>query len=320
MGKKIINTLLILVVLLSVGTAGYMFIEEWRFLDSLFMTVITLTTVGYGETFPLSQSGRIFTIFLILFGMSLLLYTVSSITSFFIGGELSQIFRRKKMHKQISQLKDHYIICGFGRIGIYISTELKKIKRDFVIIEKNKSLLEKVDGYLYIEGDASADDILKSANVENASGLFAALPTDEENLFLIITARELNSKMKIVSKALNENSVHKLITAGASAVIQPNLIGGLRMVSEMLRPAVVSFLDKMLKEGKGDLRVDEAELKINQAIIKNIDFKSTGTLLLAVYTRGEYLFNPVPDTKIFSGDKLIVMGNSKQVAELRRSL
>lgn len=321
MYKKLIRTISVLALILLFGTFGYMFIEKWRFFDSLYMTVITLATVGYGETHPLTLYGRIFTIFLILSGMSILLYTVSSITSFVVEGELSQIFRRKKMLKTISQLKNHFILCGAGKVGSHIISELFQTGRDFVIIEKDKEILKKYENNLCINGDATDENVLKAAGIDCASGLFSALSTDEENIFLIITARGINPDIKIIAKAVNDTSVKKLLMSGASSVVSPNLIGGMRMASEMVRPAAVSFLDMMLKEGKGDIRVEEVEVKTRSVkTVSQVPFEKTGTLLLAMTTREGYKFNPAPASPMQAGDKLIVMGTSAQVRTLKDSI
>src|SRR3989339_2106843 len=206
MYKKLFRTILILILILLFGTFGYIIIEKWNFFDALYMTVITLATVGYGETHPLSFHGRIFTIILILSGISTMLYAVSSITSFFIEGEMSQIFRRNKMLKTISQLKSHFILCGAGKVGNHIISELSQTKRDFVIVEKDKDLLKKYENYLCINNDASDENVLKEAGIENAAGLFAVLSSDEENIFLIITAPHTNPKIKKNVKAGEENT------------------------------------------------------------------------------------------------------------------
>lgn len=303
------------------GTLGYIIIEKWSFFDSLYMTVITLASVGYGEVHPLTFSGRIFTIFLILSGISIMLYAVSSITSFFIEGELSHIFRRNRMLKQIARLKNHYIVCGAGRSGSHIISELAKTKREFVIVDKDKDVLGKYSGCLCINDDATEDDVLKAAGLEKAAGLFAAISSDEDNMFLVITAREINSNVRIIAKSLKDSSAKKLMFAGASAVVQPNLIGGLRMASEMVRPMVVSFLDMMLKEGQGDLRVEEVEIgKPSVKTLSEIQIKETGVLLLAVAAKEGYKFNPPQSTAVCPGDKLIVMGSAGQVAMLKNSL
>lgn len=318
MYKKFINTVLLLFLVLFIGTAGYMLIEQWQFLDALFMTVITLATVGYGEVHALSDPGRIFSIFLILTGMSILLYSVSAITSFFIEGELSQFFRRKKMIKKISQLKEHYIVCGAGRTGVNIISELAKTRRDFVIIDTDKRQLEKYGDSLYVEGDSTDEEILNAAGIEHAAGLFAVLPSDEGNLFLIITAKGLNRNIKIIAKCETAQSAKKLLAAGAISVVRPNLIGGMRMVSEMIRPKVVSFLDKMLKQDRGDLRVEEVRVRKGfSGSISDIPIEKSGALLLAVVSLNKYKFNPPKSLSLVTGDILIVMGNCEQVAALQ---
>ncbi|MBN1383901.1 MAG: NAD-binding protein [Elusimicrobia bacterium] len=321
MYKKLFRTITILIVVLSCGTLGYVIIEKWNFFDALYMTVITLATVGYGETHQLTFHGRIFTVFLIISGASIMLYAISSITSFIVEGELSHIFRRNRMLKQISQLRKHYIVCGAGRSGSHIISELAKTKRNFVIVDKDENVLNGYKNYLCINGDATEENTLREAGLERAAGLFAAISTDEDNMFLIVTAREMNPGVRIVAKSLKDASAKKLMTAGASAVVQPNLIGGLRMASEMVRPVVVSFLDIMLKEGYGDLRVEEIEVK--QTAVKTltqIDIQKSGSLLLAVATKEGYKFNPSRNTVIHPGDKLIVMGSAEQVAMLESHL
>ncbi|HAM38621.1 MAG TPA: potassium channel protein, partial [Elusimicrobia bacterium] len=201
-----------------------------------------------------------------------------------------------------------------------IISELAKTNRKFVIIERNKDLLDNYSNYLYINGDATDENILKQAGIENAAGLFASLSTDEENIFLIITAREINSNMKIVAKSVLDTSAKKLISAGATSVVQPNLIGGLRMASEMVRPAAVSFLDMMLKEGKGDLRVEEVEVMNNAKQLSTIQSHKSGVLILALFSNGNYIFNPSHNTTVNTGDKIIVMGNSEQVTMLKDHL
>jgi len=225
------------------------------------------------------------------------------------------------MLKTISQLKSHFILCGAGKVGNHIISELSQTKRDFVIVEKDKDLLKKYENYLCINNDASDENVLKEAGIENAAGLFAVLSSDEENIFLIITAREMNPNIKIVAKAVKDTSAKKLMSAGANSVVLPNLIGGLRMASEMVRPTVVSFLDMMLKEGKGDLRVEDIEVKNpNVLTVSQVQFEKTGVMLLAVATKQGYKFNPPKDTSIQSGDKLIVMGSADQVLSLKNLL
>ncbi len=321
--SKIFKTTLILIIMLAIGTLGYILIEGWNFFDALYMTVITLATVGYGETHPLSFGGRVFTIILILSGISVMLYTVSAITSFFIEGELGKIFARRRTMKEISRLKGHYIVCGAGRIGTHIINELLKTGRDFVVIDKNPETLAKCAEFaggkeiLFLKGDVSDENVLKEAGLERAAGLFAVLPGDEDNLFLIITARQVNKNVKIVTKSVNDSSVKKLYAAGADVVVQPGLIGGLRMVSEMVRPAATNFLDSMLKEGKGDMRVEEIEVKSdNLKIVPFETIKNSNCLLVAIVSDGNYKFNPATNEPIRKGDRLVVIGRADDVRNL----
>lgn len=325
--RKIFKTSIILVVLLAIGTVGYVLIEGWSFFDALYMTVITLATVGYGETHPLSHAGRAFTIVLILSGISILLYTVSAITSFFIEGEIGKIFARRRLMKEISRLQGHYVVCGAGRIGTHIIGELLKTGRDFVVVEIDPEAIARCTDLfgakelLVIKGDASDENILQEAGLERAKGMFATLPGDEDNLFLIITARQVSKNVKIVTKSVNDSSVKKLYAAGADVVIQPGLIGGLRMVSEMVRPAATNFLDSMLKEGRGNMRVEEIEVKkedIKSAFSDKI--KSAGCLLVAVVSGGNYKFNPSDEESVSKGDRLVVIGRTDDINRLAETL
>jgi len=325
--RKIFKTSLILAGILAIGTAGYVVIEGWGFFDALYMTVITLATVGYGETHPLSTAGRAFTIVLILSGISILLYAVSAITSFFIEGEIGKIFTRRRLMKEISRLQDHYLVCGAGRIGTHIIEELSKTGREFVVVDINPEAVNRCGVFargekdvLFVKGDASDENTLIQAGLERAAGLFAVLPSDEDNLFLIITVRQVSKKVKIVTKSVNDSSVKKLYAAGADVVIQPGLIGGLRMVSEMTRPAATNFLDIMLKEGKGDMRVEEIEVKSDDIkFVPSEKIKNAVCLLVAISGKNnDYRFNPPDDAPVNKGDCLIVIGTTGKLLELRK--
>ncbi|MEK6645467.1 MAG: potassium channel protein [Candidatus Firestonebacteria bacterium] len=329
MAKKTINILITLAVVLLVGVLGYVGIEKWSFLDALYMTIITLATVGYGETNPLSQNGRIFTMFLILCGTGVLVYVASSMTAFFVEGELKGILRRRKMEKKIKKLSSHYIICGGDRTGKYIIDEMIKTKRDFVLIEKNVEKVKKLEeqNILYVLGNAEEDDTLLKAGIKQAKGLVATLASDQDNLFVVLTARELNPNLRIVSKMLEENSVQKFKKAGADGVVSPNLIGGLRLVSELIRPTVTSFLDSMLREKEKTLRVDEVEIPDNSPFAgKSLESaeiaKRTNLIVLAVKQADNARLQFNPDKKLIlkTKDILIVMDDVNDVEILRKEI
>jgi len=315
--RKIAGILFLLGTLLVTGAVGYQLIEDWSFFDGLYMTVITVASVGYGETHPLSDSGRIFTMFLILTGSGILLYSISMITAIFVEGELTDILKRMKMDKAIERLKEHYIVCGDSLTGQYAIEELLKTKKPIVVIETDKNKIASLSerGILCIEGDATADAVLQSAGIERASGLFSSLHTDAENLFVVLTAKGLNPNLRIVSKAVDEESRQKLIKVGADRVIMPNAIGGLRMVSEMMRPSVVTFLDLMLRAKDKTIRIEEITIAAGSPYVGK-SLGETGiltqpdvTVVAQVLREGEnYQFNPPHDTPIHEGTVIIVVG------------
>ncbi len=318
----------LLIGVMATGVLGYHYIEGWSLFDSLYMTVITLATVGYGETHPLSTPGRVFTIFIILSGMSIIFYALTEITTFVVEGEMTGFLRRRRMNRQISKLKNHYILCGAGRSGVHVLNELRKTGRDCVVIEKDpgkvKSLLS--DRIPVVEGEATDDHILRSAGIDQAAGLVTALPSDKDNLFVVITARGLNPKIRIVSKVDEVTAREKFLRSGADTAVSASFIGGMRMASELIRPATVSFLDTMLY-GTPSLRVEEVTLAnasryVGVPIEKCEPLATSGTVLVSLKdgSKAGFCFNPPKDTRLKSGDTLIIIGNRSQVELLRRGL
>jgi voltage-gated potassium channel len=325
--KKLTIAVIIIILLFLSGVAGYVLIEHWSVFDAVYMTVITLATVGYGETHPLSNAGRLFTMILIMVGLSTFIYGVSTITAFFIEGELGGYLRRKKMANKIEKLEGHYIICGSGEVGRYIIEELYKTKREFVVIEDNPENLAKLkenDEILCLAGDPAEDEILLSAGIQRAKGLVTALAEDPDNLFVVISAKSLNPGLRVVSRAVDEASAKKLTKAGADAVVSTEYIGGLRMASELLRPAVVTFLDKMLRGTDSALRVEEIEISANSSLLgqslkdANITDR-TGLAVIAIKNKetGGYEHVPKSSYKISPQDILIVIGTPEQIGSFK---
>lgn len=325
--RKLAISVGLLALVFSVGVGGYMVLEGWSFEDASFMTVITVATVGYGEVRPLDHAGRWFTMVLILGGMGTILYALSSLTAFVVEGEFRDLLRRSKMSKQIGRLDGHYIVCGAGRVGTCILAELVKTGNKVVLVDQEASKLEPWGGadpnVLTIQGDATSDAVLEAAAVRRAKGLLASLHADKDNLFVVLSARALNPNLRLVARADEEASRDKLVRAGADAVVFPHTIGGLRMASQMLRPNVVDFLDTMLREKTGTLRVDEArvaagsELEGRTVGEANIPL-STGAVLLALRRPDRrFEFNPSPDRKLEPGDTLVVVGEMDQLKKLR---
>lgn len=328
--KRLLLILFILLAVFAVGTAGYIIIERWSLLEAAYMTVITLATVGFQEVRPLSPVGRIFTIFLIVSGIGLLAYAAGTTLEFIVEGELTGFLRRKKMEKQIQNLEGHYIVCGSGDVGKYIIEEFVKTKRKFVVVENDEEQIKKLkedENIFYIAGNAAEDETLIKAGIRSASGLISALFSDKDNLFVVLTARNINPGLRIVSRAIDEGSVPKLYKAGADKVVSTEAIGGLRMASEMVRPTVVSFLDTMLRERETTLRIEEAEIPIGSPLagknLREADLpEKTGLIVVALKEGGteKYSYNPPPETKLRERDILIVLGEVKGVEKLRELL
>lgn len=323
--RRIYAALLFLVAAVVIGTTGYMVIERWSLLDSLWMVAITLTTTGYGEVHELSHGGRIFTMGLLVIGMSIVVYGLSMITAFVAEGGLAEILRRRRMTQMLEAMRDHTIVCGAGRTGIHVVEELRKTKSPFVVIEGKPEMAQRLRqaGDAVVEGDATHEDTLRQARIETASRLVACLTDDKDNLFVVLTARGMNAGLRIVARYVDDKSADKLRKAGANAAVSPNAIGGLRMASEALRPAVVSFLDVMLRSSKATLRVEEATIhagsKLADHPLRDADIAAqTGLLVLATRSdAGEYYFNPPPATPLAAGQTLIVMGEIEGVKKLK---
>lgn len=324
--KKLKLALLLLALLISVGTCGYVFIENWSFLESLYMAIITISTVGFQEIRELSPLGKIFTIFLIIGSVGMFAYVVTLIGNFIMEGQFSFITRRNKMEKTIAHLKNHYIICGAGRLAREAVKEFKKSKVEFVVVtdDEEKSLdsvFEKVNIFI---GDATSDEILQKVKISQAKGLISCLETDKENLFVVISAKNLNPKLKIVSVAEEEASINKLLKAGAFNVILPEVIGGRRMASMILRPQVLSFLDVMTTTTEEGLSLKLEEIIVpKKSLISNISLakaqipQKAGLLVVAIKKRGGFLYNPSSSTIIEPNDVLIVLGKDAQIERLK---
>jgi voltage-gated potassium channel len=320
--RKLILAAVLIFLVISFGTAGYMSIEEWGFLDALYMTVITLTTVGYEEIHKLSTSGRIFTIILSITGVGTVLYTLGIGAQFVLEGEIQQIFRRKRLGKKLEALKDHYIICGYGRMGRIIAYELKMKYLNIVVIEKYPEALNGTEDFLVIEGDSTKDDTLRRAGIERARCLISVLPTDAENLFVVLSARAISPNLLIVARAGEEGSEHKLLRAGADKAVSPYYIGGIRIAQTVLKPAVTDFLEFATKSGNIELQLEEMPIREGSKLAgRTLDEcgigRELGVIIVAIkQTTGEMKFNPTFRTEIQAGDTLIAAGETPKLKEL----
>ena len=317
--RKLIFSLILLLIIITFGTIGYMVIEGWGFMDSLFMTIITITTVGYGEVHDLSRPGEIFTIILLISGVGVILYVLSSEARIIIEGELQYILGRKRLENRIKNLKNHYIVCGFGRMGKIISEELKKKGVELVVIDKNPDAFTDAADVLSLEADATKDETLNLAGIENAKGLVSVLSSDAENLFVVLSARELNPDIFIVSRTIDESSQKKFINAGANRVVSPYHTGGVKIANLILKPAIVDFLELATKGENVELELEEVIVNENSGFIgttlgeSNIG-KELGIIVLAIKKHsGTMKFNPTAKTTIENGDTLIAIGERSKL-------
>lgn len=320
--KRLKISVMALLLVISFGTVGYMVLEGWTFLDSLYMTVITLATVGYREIHVLSDSGIVFTIVLIIVGTGTALAVLGTGATIILEGELQEVFGRRRLEKKIRDLHDHYVVCGFGRMGKIISRELREGGKKFVVIEKEPSVTQQNDNVLAVVGDATRDTVLKEAGIERAKGLISVLSTDAENLFVVLSARGLNQRLFIVARAVDEGSENKLMRAGADKVISPYHIGGLRMAYTVLKPAVVEFIEFATKTGNIELQLEEIAIRESSRLVgETLDQsgigKNFGIIIVGIKrANGELKFNPTSKSVIRAGDTLITIGEASRQREL----
>jgi voltage-gated potassium channel len=321
--RKIAQWTASLLALLVFGSLGFMWLEGWDFFDSLYMTVTTLTTVGYGEIHPLDRAGRIYNMVLILSGMGVLFYIVGSLARAVVEGEIHAALGRRKLIKHIKRLKNHYILCGFGRIGEIIARKLKDRGLSLVIVENDPALLPRLEasGYYFINGDATREDILQEAGIERARGLISTLPSDSDNVYVVLTARSLSPNLFILARGEEIGSEKKLLRAGADKVESPYEMGGQKMAQTIMRPTVVTFMELAMKEGV-DWTMEEIAVGQTSPLLgvplKDSEIRQKLDLILVAIKRadGEMLFNPSHETLILAGDTLIALGLRKNLDAL----
>jgi len=321
---RIIGALLVLV--MAIGTAGYHYIEHWPWFDGFYMVVTTLTTIGYQEVHPLSHSGRVFNVFVILAGVSLLLLGVGALSQALLEFELQSFFGRRRMEREIGRLDGHYIICGMGRVGRSVARELGRKPVPFVIIEPSEGKLQRYssENWLVVTGDATQEQTLRQAQIERARGLIAATTTDATNLYIVLTARGLNPQLKIIARASESAAEKHLLTAGADSVVSPYSFAGQRIAQSLLRPNVVSFLDTATTHLGMDLEIGEIHIAAASAFAgKTIETsrirQERGVIVLAIKRRDGMRFNPPPDERIEADDCLIAMGEPAQLRQLEQT-
>lgn len=316
-----------LILLIMVGTYAYMHIEGWNLLDSLLMSVETLTTVGFGFVHELSTAGKLFTIVYIVFGVIIFLYIAAEFAERIFMANFDATFQRRAMEHKIKKLKNHYIVCGYGRTGMEIATQLKNSNIDFVVIDKDVALenLLKDLGCIYIFGDATEDEILEKAGIQKAQGLFCALSDDVDNLYLTVSSKNINSDLKIIARCVKATNEQKFNKAGATNTILPYEISARRMVASVVKPLVVDFLDVVVHTKGQDLELQLEQFLLqkgsfleNKSIMESNIREKTGVIIVALKRNNEFMTNPKPDTILRNEDNLIVLGTNQQMSELQK--
>jgi voltage-gated potassium channel len=318
----------VIMVILAVGVTGFMLIEHYSFLDALYMVVITITTIGYYEVRPLSPVGKVFNIALILSSFTMFTYSLARLTQAVASGELAAYFKNRKLMKALEQIQHHVIICGFGRNGQQAARTLRAHKVPYVIIEKNEQAirngLDEDPHLLFIQDDAIEDDVLELAGIRKARALLVTLPEDADNVFIVLSARDLNAKLQIISRASSPGAAPKLYKAGANNVIMPDLIGGTHMATLVSKPDVLEFIDFLSGEDGEAIHIesvsyDKLPMAIRGRTLQEImDWKKTGVNCIGIKDEsGRFLINPPSSTPINEGMRVIVLGTKEQIMEMK---
>lgn len=317
--KGLLIPLSLFFILIFIGTAGYMIIERYSFLDALYMTVITIGTVGYMEVEPLSTAGRIFTIIIIIVNIGAFTFFVTFLTRYLLDGEFIRQYKHLKMDNAIHNLNNHVIVCGFGRNGTECAQVLHDNHIPFVVLEEKHDLPSALPFpvHHFLKGDATRDEVLKEAGIERARAIIATMPVDADNLFMVLTARQLNPHIVIISRASQDSSVNKLRVAGANNVIMPDKIGGAHMATMVLIPDVAELLSLMGTRNTTEFKVEEI-ISNNATSLGELDlWKKCGCTLLGIKNRNNYTLNPPPDYFINEGERLIIMGSEYQIRKAK---
>jgi voltage-gated potassium channel len=329
---RLLQPFIVLQVIVLFGIAGYMIIERASLLDALFMTTISITTVGYGEVIPLSEAGKLFTIILLIVSWGIFAFAITRITQFVINGEINQYFKTRRLMKDITKLNNHVIICGYGRNGHEAAKILKSHGVAYVVIEKNHELISKGihedhERFLYLEGDSTNDDVLLMAGIERARALITTLPVDADNLFIVLSARGLNAALQIISRASDNNSIPKLKKAGANNVIMPDRIGGTHMANLVSKPDVVEFINFLSGEEGEAIHIDSIAYEQLPDSVKRkplhdiMQWNKSGVNCIGIKSEaGKFVINPPDDLIMEPGMKLIILGTRHQVTHMKSNL
>lgn len=309
--------------IIASGTSGYIIIEGWELIDALYMTIITISTVGFAEVVPLTVYGKLFTSFLIITSLGTFAYAISSITRYLIGGEYKLYMKEYRIMKELNKMNGHIIICGFGRVGVQVAADLIESGSQFVILEKDESVIEHWSlhtEYVFVKGDSTDDEVLERAGITRAKAVITCMPKDADNIYVVLAAREKNNNILIVSRASMSSSVSKLRMAGASNVIMPDSIGGSHMASLISHPDVMEFLDIIRAQGTLGANIDSVTYDqlpddMKDKTIADLESRNvTGVKIIGFReAQGDYQINPAGDLRVTKGSKVFVLGNAEQV-------
>ncbi len=322
--SKFFTAIFLMFFVFFIGVVGFMLLSDYGLVDAIYMTIITVTTVGFSEVNPLDQPSKVFTIFLIITSVFVFAYSLSVITEYIVSKNTVEQLRTRRVKKKIDALNGHVIVCGYGRNGKQAASRLRAYRKPFVVIEKKKELIERYSSeVLFVEGNANEDEVLIEAGIERAESLIVALPNDADNLFVVLSARQINKKLVIISRASEESSQKKLKLAGADNVIMPDMIGGDHMASLLVVPDLAEFLDNLSLEVDDSANLEEVAIEdlpekyLNRSI-RDLDLrKTTGCTVIGFKgTDGKYLINPEAETKLIPQSKLIVLGRPEQINKL----
>ena len=323
--SRIYIAIILLIGVIAIGILGFKFMAHYSWVDAIYMTVITITTVGFGEVQPLDDFSKIFTIFLILTSVVIVGFAISVISEYILSRNNIDELKQRKMQKKIDSLSNHIIICGYGRNGKQAATKLLAYKKSFVVIERDKEIIDKFKSELvsFVHGNANEDEILLQAGIDRATDLISALPSDADNLFVVLTARQINSSLHIISRASQEATYNKLKLAGANNVILPDMIGGDHMASLVVVPDLIEFIDNLSIVGKSNINIEEVEVEklydtSEVKTLRDLDLRrKTGCTVIGFKdVDGDYMVNPEAELKLVPNSKVIVLGRPEQIQKL----
>lgn len=327
-GRRITVIVVICILLIGFGTAGYIILQGYTFVEALYMTIITLSTVGFAEVQPLDTTGRIFTIILILMGVSFIAFSLAYLSQILLDGNLLETYRRRKLGKKLDQMENHYIVCGYGEMGEIIVDELHKHKVPVVVVESDESVLARLreKNFLHFAGDATDEQNLLAAGIQRAKGLVSVVTRDSENVFIVLTARDLNKKLLIYARAGSPGTDKRLLKAGANRVVSPYAIGAARIAYNILRPTVTDFLELALSGEGMDLGMEEIRIPDNSKLV-GMELVASGIrsnydLIVVAIKRAEgtMVFNPPPRERFQAGDILVAIGAVENLSRFGREL